>query len=101
MTEWMATIVNTPYLLVPIVAWLWNQAKFPKMDWGKLAAGVLFTFSGAIFNTLANSFAPYVISPWGAFFLSLFSFFGTISEVLGLAIIALYILVDTLKMWSL
>ena len=98
MSDWVTTIIGTPYLVVPIVAWLWSLAKLPKVQWDKVASGVLMVFSAQFLNALAGVFAPY--AGWGPALQALFSFFGIVSNVLGLAIIGFYLLVDALMMWK-
>ena len=100
MSDWVGTIVATPYLIVPIVIWLWQTAKLPRVEWQKIGAGVLMVFAGNFLTMLADIFSPYAASGWGSALSAFFSFFATIANVLGLAIIGFYLLVDALLMWK-
>ena len=100
MSDWVTAIVQTPYLVVPVVAYLWAIAKLPKPKWDRIAAGVLMVFSADFLNALAQAFVPYAAQSWGAAFMALFSFIAIVAKIVGLAIVGLYLLVDALLLWK-
>ncbi len=99
MSDFVTAIVNTPYLIVPVFLWLWQVAKFPRMDANKIGVGVLMTLSGLFMNGLANAFAPYTADSWGVLFTGLFSFLAIILDVLGLVVIGVFLLVEAVNLW--
>lgn len=99
-TDFVATIIATPYLLVPVVAWLWKFAGLPKVDWGKITAGLVLVLSAGFINALAAAFEPYATMSVGSALLALFSLFGIVGNLLGLAIVGFYLFVDGLLMWK-
>ena len=108
MSDWITTIISGLYhvmpivapIVVPIVVWLWQTAKLPKVNWDRIAAGILMTFASVFLEALVYVFTPWAEMSWGSAFIALFSFFATISQILGLAIIGFYLLVDALLMWK-
>jgi len=100
MSDWITTIIGTPYLIVPIVVWLWQAAKLPKVNWARIGAGVLMVFAANFLNMLVEVFSPFASQGWGSALVAFFSFFATIANVLGLAIIGFYLLMDALLMWK-
>lgn len=99
-TDFIATIIATPYLLVPIVAWLWKFASLPKVDWSKVAAGLVMILSANFIGALATAFEPYATMSVGSALMALFSLFGIVANLLGLAIVGFYLFVDGLLMWK-
>ncbi len=100
MTDWIATIVGTPYLVAPLVAWLWAKAEFPEVKWGKVAAGALLTFGGELLKTLILALGPFLANEWMTWPGSLISLAGTASTIVGLAVMGFYVLYGALITWK-
>ncbi|MBR9681406.1 MAG: hypothetical protein GOV00_01255 [Candidatus Altiarchaeota archaeon] len=100
MSDFVTSIVNTPYLIVPVFLWLWQMAKFPRIDANKMGVGVLLTLSGLFMYGLANAFAPYAGEGWGIMFAGLFSFLAILLDVLGLVIIGVFAVVEAINLWK-
>lgn len=100
MADVITTIVNAPYLIVPVFLWLWQAARFPRIDANKIGVGVLLTFAGVFMQGLANAFAPYVGQSWGVLFSGVFSFLAIMADVLGLVIVGVFLAVESLNLWK-
>jgi hypothetical protein len=101
MTDWISAIIETPYLIAPIMAWLWTRANFPSIRWGKIAAGALLIFGGKTLNTLVLAMGPFLANEWMAWPGSMISLIGTVSSIMGLAIMGFYVLYGALVTWKL
>ncbi|HDR53399.1 MAG TPA: hypothetical protein ENN60_01850 [archaeon] len=100
MTDIVTTIVNTPYLILPVFVWLWGVAKFPRINLERIGVGVMLTLSGLFLNSLANAFAPYAGQSWGILFAGVFSFLAILADVLGLVILGVFCVVEAVQMWK-
>ncbi|MBR9689326.1 MAG: hypothetical protein GOV01_00295 [Candidatus Altiarchaeota archaeon] len=98
--EWASAIIETPYLIVPIIAWLWGRAKFPQFKWNKIAAGALMTFGGKMLGTLILAMGPFLANEWMAWPGTIISLVGTVSLIMGLGIIGFYTLYGALLTWK-
>jgi hypothetical protein len=96
-SEWVAAIIETPYLLVPLMAWLWDLARFPKVKWGKVAGGALLTLAGKLMQMLLLALGPSLgneVMAWPGAFITILA---NVSTVAGLIIIAAYVLAGALS----
>ena len=93
MTDWILSILATPYIATPIVAWLWKQAKFPELNWKKIFLGVALTFAASILQTFSMSLASLSSNDWILWIVSLTHLFGGISHLFGLIIIGFYVII--------
>ncbi len=92
MTDWILSILATPYIATPIVAWLWKQAKFPELNWKKIFRGVALTFAASILQTLSMSLSSLTSNDWIFWIVSLTHVLGSASQLFGLAIIGFYLI---------
>lgn len=95
--DWVANIIETPYLILPILAYLWSRAKFPNIKWNKIAAGALLSFGGKTLQTLVLALGPYLGNAWMIWPVGLISLLATVSIVVGLLIMGVFILVGAIS----
>ena len=95
MTDWILSILATPYMVTPIVAWLWKQAKFPELNWKKIFLGVALTFAASILQTFSISLANLSSNDGVLWIVSLTHILGSVSNLLGLFIIGLYVIIGS------
>jgi hypothetical protein len=101
MADFVTAIIETPYIIAPVMAWLWAQANFPSIKWGKVASGALMAFGGKILSTLILALGPFLSNEWMTWPGSLINLVGTVSSILGLAIMGFYVLYGALVTWKL
>ena len=95
MTDWILSILATPYIATPIVAWLWKQAKFPELNWKKIFLGVALTFAASILQTFSMSLSSLTSNDWIFWIVSLTHILGSVSHLFGLAVIGLYVILGS------
>lgn len=100
MADWITAILETPYLVVPIFIWLWDKAELPQIKWKKIAPGVLLAFSGEVLRVLAVSMSTYASADWMYWPITLSSLAGTLSFIIGLAMIGFYATYYAIVMWK-
>ena len=98
MVDWVNTILATPFLMVPIVAFLWSKAKFPEMHWKKIFLGVILTFVGSVLHTLALSLSMYSSYDWFLWIISGATILGNSCHLIGLGIIGVQALIDAVRL---
>lgn|GEM_PF-2931916 len=97
--DWVANIIETPYLILPIVAYLWMKANFPNFKWNKVAAGALLSFAGNTLQTLVLALSPYLSNPFMIWPASIVSVIGTVCIVVGLFIMGIFLLTGAISTW--
>ena len=100
MVDWIATIIETPYVITPVFIWLWAQAKLPSVNWSKISAGVLMTFAGSILQTLSLKLAAYAVYDWMYWPITLTSLAGMLGIIAGMAMIGVYITYYAMILWK-
>ncbi len=97
MSDWIATLITTPYTVVPLLAWLWSIAKLPKVKWGRIAGGAMLVFAGTMLNAFGAAIAAY---PWAASVMPVINGLAVIINAVGLLAIVLYAFAEALALFK-
>jgi hypothetical protein len=98
MAEWLTQVLGMQFLIMPVVAWLWSIAKFPKMEWNKIALGTALTLAGTLITQMSISLSAYSAENWLVWIVSITSIVGNVAYTLGLGVIGLYALIGAIGM---
>lgn len=91
-SDWVTAVVETPYLVLPVVVWLWEQTRLPRVKWGRIGAGALLTLGGRILSRLVLALGPLVGQEWLRLPMAGLSLLANAATVTGLAVMGFYIL---------
>lgn len=99
MADIVSTIVATPYLIVPLVAWLLRFTGLGEISWNEVTPGLVMILAADIIGKLSATFEVYAGHEMGTALLALFSMFEIVTRMLGLAIVGFVLLMDGILNW--
>lgn len=96
--EWLSTLVETPYLVLPLVVWIWEKTRLPRVKWGRIGAGALLTFAGRVLSRLVMALGPAMGNEWMRMPTAALGLISNASTITGLAVMGFYVLRESLSL---